>query len=179
MKRKNAGVTVVELVVVLAIMAVVAGLSLASVGSVSGYRARECAKKISSAISANKVVALGKSVTNTGAGPDIWWELKKDGNKVYFVEHNKTSGSDVETTTLVGKGRMTIRCIYNGGATAKELTDDGSETLDLYFQRSTGQLNDMSGNMSNITDIIVIPPHGPKEYDIKVYPLTGKIKATW
>lgn len=168
MKTKNAGVSIVELVVVLAIMAVVAGLSLASIGSMSGYRARECAKKISSAISADKVTALGKAAHSD----DIWWEITKEGNKVYFVEHGL--GTEPKKT-LVGKGRMTVS--YKDSAGEKRIPDDVS-SLQLYFNRSTGQLcNHGSTNRATVSNIIV--KNGDKVYDIEVYPLTGKIKATW
>lgn len=174
MKTKNAGVTIVELVVVLAIMAIVAGLSLASIASLSGYRARECAKKISSAISANKVTALGKAV-NSGS---IYWELTKEGNKVYFVEHGL--GAEPKKT-LVGKGRMTIK--YTDSSGSPEITaeiTDSTNSLKLYFNRSTGQLcKQGTADRSKVSHITVSNPNGNKVYDIEVYPLTGKIKATW
>lgn len=169
MKTKNAGVSIVELVVVLAIMAVVAGLSLASIASMSGYRARECAKKISSAISANKVTALGKAVNNGS----VYWELTKEGNKVYFVEY----GLGDPKKTLVGKGRMTVT--YTDSAGSPEITDS-TNSLKLYFNRSTGQLCDYTSNSrTTVSNITVSNPNGSKVYDIEVYPLTGKIKATW
>lgn len=180
MKRKNAGVTVVELVVVLAIMAVVAGLSLASVGSVSGYRARECAKKISSAITANKVMALGKSKTRG----DITWKIGKEGNKVFFYVYQ--GGSEIEKT-LMGKGRMKVKYTTKSGVSmsTQEISNATSTALAMGYDRTNGMMckatnsTTLEDATSNLYSITVSNPSETKTYEIMVYPLTGKIKATW
>lgn len=191
MKTKNAGVTIVELVVVIAIMAIVAGLSLASIGNLSGYRARECARKISSAISANKVTTLGKA-KNAG---DITWKIGKEGNKVFFYVYQ--GGVEIEKT-LMGKGRMSVKYTTKTSTSSntQEISDaDPTNTaLAIGYDRSSGKMcKAMTATTLETTGTgdpktsslysITVSNGGSgvfeKTYEIRVYPLTGKIKATW
>lgn len=185
MKKRNAGVTIVELVVVMAILAIATGITLANVGSLTGYRARECAKKISSELSSNKVTTLGKA-SNNG---DITFEITKEGNKVYFTTHMKKGSSTWDEKKLMGKGRMIVEFVDSG--TTKEIVPAGEtgtnkvNKLALYYNRSTGQIckvNDdgtVQTEKCSISNIKISNSGRTKTYDIKVYPLTGKIKATW
>ena len=181
MKRKNAGVTIVEMIVVLALLAVATGIVLANVGNLSGYRARECAKKISSAIAENKVTTLGKAVNKE----DLKWKITKEGNKVYFTVRMKKGSSEWDEKTLMGKGRMIVE--YVDDSTTYEIVPTGEvtlsnqvEKLELYYNRSSGQLCKVGEtDKCKISSIIVSNPARTKVYEIKVYPLTGKIKATW
>lgn len=195
MKTKNAGVTIVELVVVIAIMAIVAGLSLASIGNLSGYRARECARKISSAISANKVTTLGKAKS---AG-DITWKIGKEGNKVFFYVYQ--GGNEIEKT-LMGKGRMTVEYTTKTSSSTnrQEISNaipnytSGGTALAIGYDRSSGKMckadsattleTTGSGEPKTSSLYSITVSNGgsgvfAKTYEIRVYPLTGKIKATW
>ena len=81
MKNKNAGFSLIELIVVIAVMVIVAGIGISWISRLSGYRARECASKVASTLNGAKVKSLSKQ-QNTG---DAYWELKKGSDGRYYV----------------------------------------------------------------------------------------------
>ena len=74
MKKKNAGFTIVELIVVVAMLSIFIGIFVVNVGRITGYNAKECYKKISSAITENKIETLSKA-KETG---DIYLQIYQD-----------------------------------------------------------------------------------------------------
>lgn len=171
MKNKNAGMSLIELVVVVAIVAIMAGVGMYGLGQISGYRARECSKKISSSLTSNKVTTLGKAKQNG----DIIWQLYQDSsNSAFYVKvtYNATGGSAYSETTKVSKGRVAVKYVNNG----TDVTVDSTHPLSLCFNRSTGALCEASSpNVTcNITQINV--SNGTKSYNIDIVPATGKVK---
>lgn len=173
MNNKNAGVSIVEMVVILAILAVITGVGAYGVGQVSGYRPRECANQVSTSLSECKVTTLGKA-KSTG---DIYWELYKE-DKDFFVAtvYNAGTTQQYEKTEKVGEGNLTVTCEDSAGNVT---TVDGGfgSGLQLCFNRASGALCERSGSITTKKKITV--SKGNKEYTIELYPTTGKIKGTF
>lgn len=174
MKKDNAGISLVELLIVISILAVLSGVGIYSFSQMSGYRARECSKKIATSIINNKVLTLGKA-KSTG---DICWELyKNDGN--YFVRTVRNAGSAseyYEETEQVSKGKMDIFFFESGSGgavTQKQISD--SQTLRFCFNRSSGAICASSSpyGLYKLTGIRVVT--GQRRYDIAIVPATGKV----
>ena len=62
--NKNSGFSLVELIIVIAIMAIVVTVAGLSVGTLTGRRVRKCADEIVSTIERARVLTLGKEQNN-------------------------------------------------------------------------------------------------------------------
>ena len=102
MKKNNDGFTIVELIVVIAMLVIFIGAVSVNVGRITGYDAKEGYKKISSAITENKIETLGKAKM-TG---DIYLEIyRDDSDRNLYVQtiHNGRSSKDVVKKTKLNK----------------------------------------------------------------------------
>lgn len=177
MKNKNAGFSLIELIIVIAVMVIVVGIGASWIGRISGYRARECNSKVQSTLTGSKVKALSKQ-KNTG---DAYWELYKDSgdNRYYVKTHypNYGAGASDEEVVKVGKSsNLTIKYTDKNG----EHTVDASSPLKLCYDRSTGAIYVIEGgavkkgaddlNISKITTSI-----GSRSYHTEIVAKTGKV----
>lgn len=172
MKNKNAGMSIVEIVIVIAIMAILLGAGAYGIGQVTGYRARECANAVSTSLSECKVTTLGKA-KSTG---DIYWELYTDGGRYYVrTVYNAGTATEYAKTEKVGESGLTVTCEDSSGGSVAVTGGPGSG-LSLCFNRASGSLCELDGTVTTKKKIIV--SRGSKTYTIEMYPATGKIKGT-
>ncbi|MCM1282450.1 MAG: type II secretion system GspH family protein [Muribaculaceae bacterium] len=176
--KKNAGFSLIELVVVIAIMALLTTGVVNIVLSQSDWYCRKAADEISTALSETRAQALAKA--------NAWMELKYDSTNGYVIStsyskdvvlgdhfdvtfESKPSGSttgtdyDVKTTPLIisynrGSGAFTYRI----SSVTVGTYDDGSRSA-VY--------NYASGN-EYCTKITV--SNGKSTYELTLYPETGK-----
>lgn len=176
MKKGNAGLSLVELIVVIAIIAVMSGVGLYGIGQISGYRAKQCAKQIESSLTSTKVTTLGKA-KSTG---DIYWELYKDAaNDGFYVKtvYNAGLANEYAETKKVGVGNLNVQ--YSGTSIAGVVNT--SNSLKLCYNRASGEICDWSAappstySRTNVTEILVKNPSGTKSYKITLVPATGKV----
>ena len=188
MKKKNAGMSLIELVVVMFILAVLSGVTLYSIASVPRYRARECSRLIASNLREVKITTLGKAKSNG----DIVWELYKKGNS-YYVRY--VTGANGSSPVIMGEKKVskgTLHVYYDSVADTNEITDGMS--LKLCFDRATGAIHGSDGAVitsagdgsdwssygiktdSNTPIQKIIIKGGTTLYEINLYPVTGKIE---
>jgi prepilin-type N-terminal cleavage/methylation domain-containing protein len=174
MKRNNAGLSLVELVVVMAIIAVLSGMSFYGIGQLSTYRARQCAKQVENSLTANKVTTLGKA-KKTG---NIYWELYK-GTDGYYAKtvYNAGTTEEYEETKKVGVSNLQV--VYGDSDTSVATTP-----LRLCYNRYSGAIYnyvpDGTGGTSattltDVTKIVIKNPAGTRSYQIDIVPATGKV----
>mgnify|MGYP002522066688 CR=1 FL=1 len=176
MKKNNAGFSLIELVVVIAVIVVLGGIGLTWISNMSGYRARECAGKVASTLSGAKVKSLSKQ-QNTG---DAFWELKLESDGKYYVTTyfpNYSGGSISsydEETSKVGRS-SNIKITYTDNSGVHDV--DGSNPLYLCYDRSIGALyvgkTGSVNKTSNISKITV--SKGSISYNIEIVAKTGKV----
>ena len=130
MKRNNRGLTLIELVVVVSIVALLASLSALAFSSVTLARQKQCAVSVSALISRTRIGCLSKS-----GGADLELSMGENGTLIgKYIE----GGTLISTETLPAQG-LTIRCTFTRTQTGEELVRDLSEApLRLSFLRSTG-----------------------------------------
>jgi prepilin-type N-terminal cleavage/methylation domain-containing protein len=130
--KKDAGFSLIELVVVIAIMAILGSGVFISVFSSSAYRARQAAREIDSVLTETRVQALSKE----GAWMEI--DCVDTAKKKYVI---KTSYSEDIT---VGGG-ITITYEVAGSSGTKSITgnDITANALALSYNRSTGGFTPM------------------------------------
>lgn len=174
MKKNNSGFSLVELVVIMALMAIFMGIFSLGIGQLTGYDAKETYKKISSAITKNKIDTLGKAK----APGSMYLEIYKSDsdNQIYartvIVDTDTKTETKIDETKLSKRGRSTVTYEMEGGS-GVEATE--SHPLKICFNRSTGAIVDLAdpGTVSTLKYIRVTA--GTKTYTIELVPSTGKI----
>lgn len=179
MKKNNDGFTIVELIVVIAMLVIFIGAVSVNVGRITGYDAKEGYKKISSAITENKIETLGKAKM-TG---DIYLKIYKDSSdKNLYVEtiHNGHSTKDVtDKTKLTKRGRASISYELSNGTKVENV--DNSNPLVICFNRASGaivdiNIDDMPNSSYTVSELkYIYITAGSYKYTIELVPQTGKI----
>lgn len=194
--KDNKGVSLVELVIVIAIMAILGTFIFVGFGLLTGQYARECANDLSAALGKEKNSSLTKSATI-----DCYMELlyDDDGYRVrYYVPKNAIVKGDnpsgdwvLADDEKVGSRRVYINCEFDDGTSA---VIQAGQSVKFIYDRVSGALkasggsdgmtpgiddfilNDIAdGSVAKCTKITI--DHG-RTYEITIYPATGKHELT-
>lgn len=164
--KNNRGFSLIELIIVIAIMATMVGLGTGIIGMVSGSRVKECAEKMQTAISKSRVEAMSKS-THAG-GSDYYIDVYKGADGQFYVKiHSKS----VSIEEVVGAKQLTVSYVDSSNAT-QVLDGTPAGILTLKFKRDTGGFRTLSSG--NTCKKIVITD-GRITKEIVLSPITGKI----
>lgn len=155
MKNDRRGFTLVELMVVVAIMGILTGVMSLSVSTVSSARTKRCASEIDAYISMCKVNAMSRA-----ADVKIVLYKDSDGN----ICGNYYEGDAVKSSEVFSDARVGVS--YTVGADSKELDTAG---LTLSFDRSSGAFKPQSGG----TYCTAISVTAGRTYTITLVPATG------
>lgn len=161
MIRNQKGYTLIELVVVIAIMSVVISVGVTSYGLVVGQNIKGCTADVQGYIAQTRVQALSRA--------DASLTLYTS-NKGVFVNLS-TEGRDVKI------GRPSIEIKYTtvnrttNATTEVELSE--TEKLVLRFDRSTGAFQPINGTTDTYCTSIILTSGG-RIRTIKLIPQTGK-----
>ena len=180
-KKDNRGVSLVELIIVLAIMGVVIGVMGYGLGMVSRKPVDECAKKIEMILNQNRTGAMGST--------EAWVELylnnatdKRITVKTHLLNNTREGTADPkETEAVIGADGVGVRLFYNTGSGESGI-DLGTEHQKIGFKRDSGSLTsgtDKDGNNGNTggrvyTKIEIYK--GTYIRTIELDKLTGKVK---
>lgn len=195
MKDDNRGFSIIELMVIVAIMAILIGVLAANIGRISGYRAKECRTKVMSSLENGRLMTLSKSRGGTYLG----------NTKTYLVfVKNNTNGCNYCITVVedvitdvkkVSKGNVTLKYSYtkdSADGTAigsfdgpKTLSIDSSPTVlqdalaagtPMAFNRQNGAFLpvDSAGTTYYYQMFASL---GQYNYGITIHPKTGKIEV--
>lgn len=162
----NSGYSLVELIIVIAIMAVLIGTVFYSISMIFGANAKTCANNIQRAIADCKVTTMGKK--------EAYMELYRaaDGNvytKLYVYEQTGATPVEEEPQKM-GNNRVYVGYIKTG-ETPDAATDlNSGDSVTIKFDRSSGSFDKTAHD--NCAQIIV--RGGSKNYAIEMTQLTGK-----
>jgi len=186
MKDNNKGFSLVELIVVIALMAVLVGFVVLSMGVLGSSQARECAQKVSGKIDSVKTGSLSlydetmelkfRTKAETGITSDGYYTSCY----VYTIDHEANNFASTEPETRKVGSKNVIIKVYFSDATSLELGKTNSITVS--FDRSSGAFDYAMVNGSIRTDASGNPVHydkitftnGSKVYTLKMVPETGK-----
>lgn len=168
--KNNKGFSLVELIIVLAILAVVTGVSFVGLGYVHGKNVKSSVEKIDSSLLKIQSYTMSKS---TGAR-DIYMRLtrKSDG---YYVEYWHTGAATPMESENIGKRNFTITAYYEGGSTGTVTVGSAQNSqVDIYFDRSTGGLLPLTAGGDTYWSKIEVKSSGTGGYSVSISKITGK-----
>jgi prepilin-type N-terminal cleavage/methylation domain-containing protein len=172
-KNNNCGFSLVEIVITIAIMAVLTGTVSYGLSLSSGKKAEECARKLASELQSMRTMSLGKY--------EVIGELSYDSNSDSYIlkriVRNSSADKDKSVDDLkpvsivVGDGAVDIYC-YDGDVepTSTDKTLKNSGTVTFQFSRSTEAL------VSGTTKIKVSKAN--KTMYINIEELTGRVTVS-
>ena len=118
----NQGTSMIELLVVMAIMAVLLGTATNIVGYLSGKQAKQCAYKMDAILSETRMETMSKS---TGEKDSVYLTIKNENGKIYAVQKIK----DNEMSTLLGNSVKIVARDIQGS----EMELGNGTSFNVYF----------------------------------------------
>lgn len=174
MKDDNRGLTLVEIIVIVAIMGVLTGVFIGGMGYIPNSAARGLATSIKSAIGETRIKTMGKQETVLHIYKDA-----TDGKyykQLIYTENGSVKNDPVE---MIGKHHPTVTYTYegSGGDTTATLDSDG---IYIGFNRTNGKeeaiaVPGVAGKMSIVCKEIVVTGGGAN-CRITIVPATGKVQ---
>lgn len=193
MKQDNRGLSLVELIVVIAIMAIMIGVGILSISLLFGTQARGCAQKVSSMLNETKTGCLSRynetmTIAYRTKGQDEEPAYTADGyyaiNRIYTI---KKEGNKIKPVPVGGDGSAEIRALGSGKVVIMVYLSDGSsfelgtdKYVTISYNRSTGAFAPVIvGNASGETqtdDYIdkITFSSGARTYTLTMVQTTGK-----
>lgn len=195
MKNDNKGFSLVELIVIVAIMAILLGVLAANISRISGYRAKECRTKVISSLENGRLMTLSKSRGGSS--------LVSTKTYLVFVRNN-TNGCNYCLTVIedeitdvkkISKGKVTLQYSTDKSATGgtpigafngpnslsiesdPDVLDDAKAAgTKVGFSRQNGAFlpNDAAGTTYIYQMFASL---GPYNYGITLHPKTGKVEV--
>jgi len=166
MRKDNRGLSLVELVIVIAILAVVGSLVTMGLSAATSKPAEECAKKIVSTLNSARMSTMGKQT--------VAINLYQESDGVYVEE--VINGVVVKSQKIGAKG-VQIEYMLEGGGGYQAL-GDSSNKLSLSFKRTTGGFNYplIGGTTQSEYCESIRAKKGNRQSTISIAYLTGKLK---
>lgn len=174
LEKNNKGYSLVELIVVIAIISVV-GLGLVmSVALIFSANAKTCANDIVGAIAECKIMTMTKAKGNVRV---IIYRDGADGAIVSELQTRETTSSAWETGEDGMEKIGAKRCSVGTSDGADNIPTSRDLAWKFYFDRSSGALLtegvDVTGADEIVEEIYVVG--GSKHYRIQIAKLTGKV----
>lgn len=134
-KINNAGFTLVEMVIVISIFAILLGIIIPSVGSLTRFRANKTTEELTAALDQTRTEAMSRLAGELCIYQD------SEGNYCiqYYLDRGKNSDYVVpsQPEVIAGKNsRVNIKYFIEGDSQAKSI--EGDQKLILSYDRDTG-----------------------------------------
>ncbi|MBD5464320.1 MAG: type II secretion system protein [Lachnospiraceae bacterium] len=183
--KDDRGFTLVELIVVMAIMGVVITFGVIKSEVLFSYNAQECYKKVMSTLKTEKVQVLAHSTMigsmdvakSDGSVSDdvknygVYIEFYVDGNSIYTKTYVKGTAKEEKGSKVAGKG-VTILYKLTGESTLQTLTESEGRGLMFSYNRATGAFFPYKDG-KYVEEIHVLG--GSREYKMRLMKKTGKV----
>ncbi len=144
-KMKNRGMSLVELIIVIALMSVILGVTGFGLSLIGNKPVEECAKKIEIVLNRTRINTMGKK--------EAWVEFYlNDDGRVTVTEHLRSGKEEREgtpareTTTVLGARDVKVRITYSDGSVC-DLAGPPYPTAHyrVAFTRDSGAVSDLYG----------------------------------
>lgn len=161
MGKDHRGITMVELMVIVAIMLVVTGSVINLGGYLNGKQARQCAYKLEAALSEIRTETMSKS---TGELESVYFVLENTGGNIYAKQIIKGN----ERSDLIGEQ---VEVLVTDSMGISSVLENGSQAY-IYFDRASGGLAEQAVRYTQIEII-----QGITTYIVEIEPETGRIEC--
>lgn len=177
--NKNGGFSLVELIIVVAIMAIVVGVMGLSVGTLTGRKIAKCADEIVSTLERARVLTLGKEQNQvefvlTDVSGEYHAQIYQGGTKV--------------SDRIVGKDPITIQVYFDDDSIPYNLSQlkgtlpyaSATDGLHLVFNRASGAFEEKTcaaadADKDYCKKIVISNGTGTRTITITTVGITGKI----
>lgn len=172
MKTNNKGFSYIELLIVLAIMAIMVGIMAISMGLIGRTNVNRGAEKIVNSMNRARNMAMAKG-TDSGV-----LQIELSNGKYYCYAGNVTSSERESIRQDLVSEPVSIGYYLEGDSDTLYTLTDGSY-LTLNYNSSTGAFLPMTvGGTSAYCKYIVLT-NGDTEAKIELYPATGKCELVY
>lgn len=173
--KNNKGYSLIELVVIVAIIAVLAGGTMISVQLINGYYAKECAKNLESQINKVQILNMARKTTEL--------EFGQDTQGYYYAQITENKGTPQEHIEKKQIGRKSLKITYSMDSTDSnefELKYGlATNPICVKFKRTTGELLTKDGSDDiGFHRVWIRQSAGGRCYTVTVNTLTGKVEVT-
>ena len=165
--KDNKGFSLVELIVVIAIMSILAGVVTISLSSANGTYVKECAAHMKSQLNNARQMTMAKSRVSL--------KFYVDSNGAYYADMCVYGSDQVSvidtTTTKLGRKSVVVQYTTNSSYAESSFTTlTASNPIEIEFDRSSGAVKNSSGCVKQIK-----VSKGSNTKKITIYPETGKV----
>lgn len=187
MRKNNKGLSLVELIVVIALMAVLIGIGGFSFSLLFGTQAKACAQNVSAKLNETKTGCMSRyneemtlsyryatdtdeAIKSDGYYAENWmWTMNKAGNEV------KASDSEIRK---MGSSRVVIEVYMTGLSGPFNLNEGSGNSVTVSFDRASGAFEEAKATVNGVdcTGYIekITFQSGLRTYTITMVPKTGK-----
>ncbi len=166
-KSGNQGFSLVEVMVVMAIIVIVGGFALAGLSIVTSRPVDECAKKIQIALEGSRNTTMGK------LSASISFYTDADGN--VYVEEIIDGGTPY--VKKIGQDSVDVQYVKDDG-TSSTLT---TTRLTIEFDRASGSLKPQAADGKYISSFVVsrgsVGDSGYRQITVSIDKLTGRVSV--
>ena len=179
--NKNGGFSLVELIIVVAIMAIVVGVIGLSVGTLTGRKTAKCADEIVSTLERARVLTLGKEQNQ------VEFVLLQNSSTGEYRAQIYQGGTKV-SDRIVGKDPITIQVYFANDNTAYSLSElkgtlpyaTATGGLHLVFNRASGAFEEKTCAANDVVKdycdkIVISDKNGTRMITVTTVGRTGKI----
>lgn len=170
--KQNRGYSLIEVVVVIAIMMVLAGVIGLQINMIWGFYSKECAKNLESQLNKVQITNMSRKLTAMKISQ------RDDGYYVSVIENLDNPAEKVLEEKKIGRKSLEVTYSTDVKDTTEYTLAGGTEIV-IQFDRSTGALkvsNSGDPNRVNGCHRIWIRQKGSsKYYTVTIYKETGKI----
>ena len=169
-KKDNRGMSLVEIILVIALMIVIAGVTGYGVSMIGQKPVEECARKVEIALNQNRTNSMGKQEAY------LEFYMTSDG-RAAFQEYwkNVRDGSVVSRGTepfIIGAADVKLRFVYKDAAGDETVVNMGTDHIKVSFKRDSGSLVEEGGLVLDRIEIYKGEGHVKK---VNIDKLTGKV----
>ena len=175
-KQDNRGMSLVEIIIVVAIMSIFIGTVGYGLSMISGKPAEECGQKLLSALQHTRTITMGKKDTTITIFMDAEERIAVKEVAVKLLDNDGNTTTE-ERESVVGAKGVAVICTMSDGST---VNITGTNMVELKFDRGSGALRSTRVNgidNSTVCTLITIS-NGDKIRYITITPVTGKLELT-
>lgn len=155
-KKDNRGYSLVETIVIIAILAALGGVVVYGLSLASGKSVTQCARQMQILLEQNRTVTMGKEST--------YVMIYKDPSKGVMAQEFINGSSSGKPPVKIGESTVDVTC--NGTS----IGEDVSGGAKVEFDRGTGALKDVTDDMEFVIS------RGGRVLTLTIDVLTGKVR---